>query len=390
MRLDELESLIDMSFDSKLSGLNSKASSLIEGFDEARRAFLDACEVFGNNESEPDFEYARVANPKHVKEQKGAYISALKRIINDYKVEEKRNAYMSQMSRLAEAKRMMDEMLKLNNKFRLVLEGYSNSLGKFRSAYSLMEKRTRELESKLESRSHDFSEYNRLMGEIEKLKAFVGEIAALERAKDNKGYEAVEAGGGGGLESLRAELSKKAAELDIIERSIDDVKAEISHIVSPIERAARKYVHGIGPSMHLLDYINDPVGRLARNPDAMQDFLRQVEGLRKEIDSDRISIKNRMEALQAISLILKENLSALINEIGVLHGKAGPIISEIEDLKKEVRGLESNEESKKRVEQNARMIEERLGALAKARDGAKRKIEEMAKGYYGLELRVVL
>ncbi len=385
-----IEAELNLSFERKLGSVNAKASAIIKRFDGARDALIDACGQLERDSSLPDIDYISNSVAMRVAEQKKVYTSALKRILSGYKVEEKKNLYMSHLATLEGMKGMLDEVLKLNGKFRMVLEGYANSLGRFRSSFSLMERLAKEMDSIVSSKEKEFKEYNEILGEIERLRAFSEELGGLSAIRSRKAIKSGVDGRSAEMEMLKSLLAKKSAELDLIERSIDGVSMEILHITSPIEKAARKYAHGIASSARLLAYISDPVGTIAGNPDAMKDFMMYVESLRKEIASGRILVKNQVEAVQALELVMKGNLGALVDEIAILKAKEGPIMLEIGSIKKDMDRIDREAEHNRAEIKESEALEEKLRNLSKAMSLSKSKIEELFSRYYRMQISLDL
>lgn len=387
--VDDLERILNEAFDSKISGINAKASFLADGIDEARAMLIQACERFDSNDAKPDTEYMRAANVKQIMEQKPLYTSGLRRILGSASQAEAKNLYSSYHSRLESARSIMEEVLKLNNKFRPVLEAYSNELGKFKAGFSTMERYVKELGSRLESKSAEFNEYRSVLEEIDKLKAFEGELAALSNANaDIDGSKAKE-GQEAALEELSKRLSQKMAEINAIDRSIADVKANMAHVLSPLDKAARKYEHGMS-KMYLTHYIEDPIGRLSGDAGAMSDFAKQAAALKKEIEENRISVKNRMEALQALEFILRGDMQSFLDEVAILETKRAPLQEEANDVRAAMRDMERIQAGKRKEIMAADELRSRIQKVAVAQEASTRKIEDMFDSYYKIQIKITV
>ncbi len=382
--IEHIEEELNAAFDKELEPVNSKISSIMARFESAREALADACGQLDSETALPDIEYMSDSAIRHIAEQKSVYAGALRRLLGGYGADQKKNRYSYYIAALGRMKLLLDEILKLNGKFRLVLEGYANRLGKFRSSFSSMEKLVKEMEAVVSSKEADFKKYNEILSEIERLRAFSDEFAGLSSA------EKTAEGGGEGrekeIEALNALLKNKSAELDVIRRSIAEVELGILHITSPIEKAAKKYAHGIGSSMKLLSYINDTIGSLEGNQEAMKDFIVHAESLRKEIESERISVKNRAEAIQALELIIRGNVGALIEEINILKSKAEPIMREIESIKKEIDDIARESEHKRVKIKESEELERKIAELSRAKELSKRKVEELFLRNYRMQV----
>ncbi len=152
VRMEELEGLLNSAFDQKLSSINSKASALILNIEQAKLMLEEACDRFDKSGAPPDRESIRAASESYVVEQKSVYTASLRRLIDAERPLDESNLYTSYHSKLVAARALMDEILKVNNKFRIVLEAYANELGRFRSAYSAMERAVKDLGTRLETK----------------------------------------------------------------------------------------------------------------------------------------------------------------------------------------------------------------------------------------------
>jgi len=390
--LDELEQLLNSAFDSKISGINAKASSLVKGIDDAKALLLQACDQFDMNEAAPDTEYMRIANTKQIKEQKPLYTAGLRRIIGLERQADAKNLYSSYYSRLSSARSMMDDILKINNKFRPVLEAYANHLSRFRAGFSTMGRYVKELNARLGSRAQDFDEYKRVLEEIEKMKTFDDELASLGKISadmaDGKSGDTAEQEKD--AEELAKRLSVKMAEINEIDRAIGDVKANIMHILSPLDKAARKYEHGLSSKMYLTHYMEDPVGRLSGSDEAMKEFTKLVSALKKEIEESRIVVKNRIEALQAIEFILRGDMLSFLKEIELLEAKSRPLGREADSIRGLIREIDRAQAGKRKSAMAADEIRGRLERVAAARESATRKTEELLERYYKMQIKIAL
>ncbi len=386
--IDFIEAELNSAFDKELESINSRISSIMAKFDSSREALHYACGQMERETALPDIEYMNDSAIRHIAEQKSTYIGALRRMLESYGVEQKKNRYAYYLAILGSMKSLLDEILKLNGKFRLVLEGYANRLGKFRSSFSSMEKLAKEMETVVSSKEADFKRYNEVLSEIERLRAFSDEFDGLTRAEEITHTESTDpiAGNEERVQVLNGMLTKKSAELDVIMRSIEGVEMEILHITSPIEKAAKKYAHGIGSSMMLLSYINNTVGSLEGNPEAMKNFVLHAESLKKEIESGRIYIKNKMEAIQALELVIKGNVGALIEEISILKSKAAPVMQEIDSIKRRLDEISRENEHKKVKLRESEDLVQRIAELSKAKELSKKKIEELFLRNYRMQI----
>jgi len=393
VRIEELESMLNKAFDDKLSSINSKASGLILGIEQAKQVFLEACDHFENSDVAPDRESIRVGSESYVVEQKLIYIGALKRVIKTESSSSNKNLYTSYHSKLASARGLMDEILKINNKFRIVLEAYANELGRFKNAYTLMERAVKELQMRLDSRATEYKEYNDVLQEIERLVAFSIEMKELEAvSKEFEGGPAadIDKEATAASDRFRGELANKILEIGNVDRAIADARSTIVSHLAPLDKPARKYEHGTTSKMHLTYYLNDPVGTLSNREDSLREFSQHVVSLKKEIDENRIEVKNRREVTNAIGFVLNENISQFLNEIEILKGKRRVIEQEMRELERSIRDIDRTEGEKRRKVIAASEMKESMQRIKSARDASAKNIESMFERFYRKRLKVAL
>ena len=390
-RVEDLEGMLNAAFDEKLSSINSKAAGLILNIEQAKALFVEACDHFDRSTVPPDRESIRAASESYVIEQKSVYTGTLRRLIAADRPADDRNLYTSYHSKLASAKALMDEVLKANNKFRIVLEAYANELGRFKNAYTGIERSVKELGLRLDSKANELNEYNSLLQEIERLAAFDREAAELARAESEIGQEP---GGppskdADAAEPMRRLLSEKRAEIGNLDKAAFDARGTIMARLAPLEKPARKYEHGTTSKMHLTYYLEDPVGTLSNNENAMREFSQHVISLKKEIQENRIVAKNTSEAMHAIDFVLHEDISSFIEEIRILKSKRDAAEQEAAGLERLIREIDRAEGEKKRKVMAASEIKEELKRISAARDTSKSKIEGMFERFYKRKIRII-
>lgn len=392
VRMEDLEGLLNQAFDEKLSSINSKASGLILGIEQAKSMMIEACERFEMSSAPPDRESIRAGSESYVIEQKSVYTGSLRRLINTDRPTDDKNLYTSYHSKLMSAKSLMGEMLKVNNKFRIVLEAYANELGRFRNAYSAMERAVKELGMRLESKGAELKEYNSLLQEIEKLSAFSRELEELSTAGRELDLEAGAASekSTDSAAPMRETLSAKRTEVANIDRAIFDARNAITARLAPLEKPARKYEHGTTSKMHLTYYLEDPVGSLSGKEESMREFTKHVMSLKKEIQESRITVKNTQEVLMAADFVLNEDISQFLDEIEILKGKRRTVLYEVSELERFIRDIDRIEGEKIRKVTAASELKGHLETIRSARDGAKTNIEQLFSRYYGKKFKVVI
>ncbi len=389
-RIDDLEALLNDSFDAKISSIDNRSSSLINSIEQAKNSFLSACDSFERSAKKPDMEMMwRATSEQHIADQKLQYIGALRRIIKSDTSAESKNLYSSYSSKLAQARTLLDEVLKINNKFRMVLEAYSNELNGFKNAFTTMERNVKELGARLDARAGELNEYTETMKEIEKLQAFskeAEELQMIDKEMEQGGTDRDTAGADSPIDSLKRELADSRLQISTIDKAITDTKNNITARLAPLDKPARKYEHGMS-KMHLSYYLDDPAGRLLGN-EALSEFSKHVASLRKEINENRIQVKNLQDTYHAADFVLNGSISALLDEIRILNGKRDAIHEKVESLERSVREIERVEGAKQRKVMAAGELKSRIEKVHSARNSAKSNVESMFEKFYRKRVKV--
>ncbi len=376
--------LLNELFDRKLGSLEAKAHSIVVGIRASRDAFLEACSAFEASEAEPDREGLRNVSQTFINEQKKAYINALRRILSAEAAGESDNIYNRYESELANIEYAKNEILKVNARFRLVLESYSNGLDMFRASFSSMERYAKALKAELTLRSREVGEYREILESIQKLVAFREELEEIRKASADIGGSANEARSSKEQEmsQVRMKISELGERLTAANKGISDIKSRISLTMAPLAKATKKYEHGMQSKKVLSYYIENPVDTLFRATEEYGQFYKNVLSLKKEMESGKVDVKNRQQAIAAADFILSGTLSALIEEIGVLESSRKPIVDEMAELERISRDISRAERGEaERIRSASDIIKEEEN-IRKAQKMLKGQIESLFERYY--------
>lgn len=389
--LDNLPIFLNDTFDKRLGNLEMKASYLVAEMEASKRSFIEACERFEKSLNGPDLEYMRVASQTFIKEQKGAYTTALRRMFVRQVDKQHENAYIRYKAKLDEIETIINEILKINNKFKAVLQAYSNELDMFKSSFSSMEKHAKALRYEIDSRAREFEEYRSVMGNVDKILAFYDELEMTNKARaelENK--SATKETDASALRTTESARESKVAELALISKSISEIKSKAQAMLAPLDKAARKYEHGLHVKRPISYYLDSPIEHFSRNRVEYTEFSKSISSLKKEIESGKIDLKNRSGIQGAIDFVLSGALMGLVEEVEMLDDKKRPIQSEVSELELVGRDLTRAERSKTERNRSISEIKGDIERINKAIEMTKRSIEELFLKYYKKRVNITL
>ncbi len=389
--MENLEALLNSSFDAKLSSIDNRSSYLVHTTEHARALFTSACDSFERSNRKPDMEMLwRATNEQHIMEQKVQYVTALRRILKTDYIADTKTLYSSYQSTLTNARTLLEDLLKLNNKFRMVLEAYANDLNSFKSAFSTMDRAVKELSSRLDDRSNELNEYTETLKEIEKLRAFSRELTELNSIgseMQQKGEEDQDPASP--VDGLKKDLSEAKAEAATIDKGIADARASITARISPLDKPARKYEHGMSKT-HLTNYIDNPVETLLGNQEALSEFSRHLTSLKKEIDENRIQVKNAGETRQAMDFVLGGSISSILDEIKILKSKRSALDERTDSLERSIREIERVEGAKQRKRMAAGELKSRIESISTAKESTRKGVEQLFERHYRKKIKIII
>ena len=389
--LDGAIGLLNESFDRKLGNLEMRTSAIAAGIDSAKRAFSGACSAFEKSGREPDMEYMRAASTRFMAEQKGAYINALRRVLAQQQQERHDNSYSRGSAVLAEADSMINEILRVNARFKPVLQAYANELDAFKSSFSAMERHAKALRGELASRSKEFGEYNEVASALQKLGTFREEIEEVGRAERGLSEGNGQEGGGRQheLERVNGLLKAKREAQEAVDRSVLDVRMKLEKALMPLEKAARKYEHGLHAKRPLSHFLENPMERLSEGPESYNEFYSSVASLKREIGSGAIGVKSRAEAEKAMDDVLDGRVQAMLDEAAILGARRRPLEDEVKELEIMERELERAERGKSERLKSISDMGREKARIGEAEQSLKRRVEEMFRSYYKREIILV-
>lgn len=378
--VQDLESALAENFNKKLSGLDSKASRILESIERSKAELGKACKSFRALNNDPDMDFIRASSITYISDQKEAYANLLERILSSHGRVDGDGTYDFYYSRMQDTEVLLSEILKANTTFKMVLDAYPNHLGAFKKAFSLLESGWRMLKAEVESRNEEVREFTLLQGHIRSLAALADEQASI-----NSEIKGLEGGVPRNVDAAEIKsLEEKVMELKDARKALDhrssEFNAEIGVILGIIDKPARKHDYLSMYKPKLIHILASP-GQLAQ-PHVYDQFYEQVAEMKTEIGNKVISVKNEIEVNGAIDQILSGKIKELIYGMAEAQSNRIPLDNEIRDLERmvgELKGMVNGEAEK---ESTLASLRKRSGEIVKEREELKSKISLLFSEYY--------
>ncbi len=387
--VERLPPLLQESFDRKVRDLESKAARLVKGIESSRRSFLYACEEFERLAIEPDIEYRYVTSTTYVKDLKNSYITALKRIVNAGEIKiDGETTYQRYSTGLASAQETINEILRTNKTFKLVLDAYANHLDKFKRSFSNMEAYAAELKSEMQLKSTELNQYESLLAQIERLLALMDELVIVKKEAEelaNAPKQEV-ARSPEERDILYKSINRKRTELESVKGSIQKINSEMSVLLGSIDKAARKHDHISLSKVKLAQYIHDQ--RLIFLE--YSDFIAQARELSKEIAGENVSLKNRDEVSRSLDSIVNGRIKEMVDRIQELDAARVAMEAEVRDLERVERELSNADLNAQHRTAAIARLRERTEKMLQEEQDTKATIERLFIEYYRKRIQITV
>lgn len=389
VQLKELAGTLNRLFNEKLRLLEAKGANLIKELKYNETEFVNACDDFEALSAEPDLDYIYTTNTGFIKSQKSSYAKNLKHIMSSTPIIDNPIIYSKYSAVLYDTELKINSVLKNNSLFKMVVLAYANHLSNFKRVFSSMERLRNTIRREIENYNEEYSEYKTTMDNVQSLLAMEEELhlikeneQTLKSKPSTHGLRSEEA-------ELKEKITKKTLEIEEIDGKIAGISSRIEMLLSPLNRAARKYDHLSLEKTKLMDLMNDPVGKIATEQDYNK-FADLVNGMKKEINLGRIDVKNTKEAEQQIAKIFNENLYALIQDKRSLSSRRSSIHEELRSFQAIMQDIEENERREKSYADTISDIAKRIGELQKSQSSLKNTTEALFLRCYKKRINIIL
>lgn len=383
-----LTGALSQSFDKKLASLDAKASRIADNISQSKRVLEAACGRFGELQKEPDTEYVRANSKTYVKEQKGAYTSLLKRILAVHLQEgAEGNTYERYYSIMQDTGALLNEVLKANTSFRMVLDAYPNDLGELKKAFSSIEIHWRALSYEIEARNGDLREYKHLLGEIRRLIALGDEAKSVQAGIAELGSKESKKADTEEISRLEQKIGALRMQKEAIARKMSELGAERGVILSTIEKPARKHDYLSLYKPKITPLLSNPA--LLEQEERYGEFYSQVEEIKEEIEKGVISVKNADEVRRAIRTIMEGRIKAIMESVEEMRSNKLPIESEIRDLERMLQELRSIASGALQREVALESMKKKTEEIKGEQSALTGKIELLFLNYYRRRIKIV-
>ncbi len=388
VQFGDLAAMLRGEFNRKLAKLDSRASGIVNGVESFVRDFTGACDAFRELDKEPDLEYVRATSANYIRDQKGSYSNLLSRILSsDTKVDVRYDTiYDKYYDEIQRTGSLLNDVLKANAQFKMVLDAYPNDLNRFKRSFSAIEAQWRMLKSEVEARNSDFNEYHETLGKIQALGSLLDEsrvlestVAGLEGAPRHEIREDE-------IDEIRKKIESVRAQEQAISAKASSVNSEISILLHTVDKPARKHDYLSLYKPKLTPLLDDPSS--LRNPDRYAEFYKQIGETKDEVEKGVIAVKNVAEVRGALEQILEGRLKSMLESITELEANKVPLDSEIRDLERVRNELESQLHGNSQRESNLAEMKARAVSIKDDIQRTKAEVESLFERHYKRKLRI--
>ncbi len=388
--IENLAPVLRDEFNRKLSRLESKAAGIVTGIASSVKDFVAACDAFRNLEKEPDLEYVRTTSSTYVKDQKNSYSNLLSRMISNDTKEDARyeTIYDRYYEVVQRTGAFLNDILKANAQFKMVLDAYPNDLNKFKKSFSSIELQWRMLKTELEARNMDFKEYHETLGKIQALMALIDEAKTIESAMAELEGAPQHAVKKEEVEGLAGKIASIRSQEQAINRKISEVNSEIGILIHTIEKPARKHDYLSLYKPKLTPLLDDPSS--LRNEDKYSEFYKQIGEISGEVEKGTIAVKNMSEVRDALEKILEGRLKSMLDEVTDLESNKLPLDAELRDLERMKHEMENLLNGDSQRESALAGMRNRSVSVKEDIEKIRSAVEGLFERYYKRRIRVAL
>ncbi len=391
LTLDLLMPYAKSVFEKTLEEFSNSSEEYITIFESAKKEFIEACHVLEKYSGEPNVEDMWAPNINSIKAQKSAYTKTLERVLEKNKEGSFDTTYGKYKAELTYMDETISEMLRVNSMFKIIVMSYSNELNQFKKIFSNMERVRDKLRISLDEIEPDHRKYEDIRNKIENLYGMTEEISLMDENKEglSKDISLFENSDNTTIaEKLKKTIIEKNNKLGSLNKEIAAISLQLSNILMPIERAARKMDYSYSGGKSLVSYIEKPLENFKSEHDYIE-FNNLLNSLFSLVESDKILLKGKEVTLSQINKINNSNINELIIRLSSLdkelHILKEEIFSDEQDIKENLSKTSILAEKKKEFFQ----MEERKNELINSINSTKRRIEELFFTHYKKKIKII-
>ena len=394
VRLGELRRLSIDAFDQSMPEITRTEQRAKAEIATSISIFERACSEFDALAVEPNTENMYMPNINSIKAQKGAYSKTMLGIISalsgcEYSGE---SSYARLMDMRSKVDKILSKILQSNGSFRQVIYSYSNNIGDFKKAYSILEEVSKRAGLAIERHEPQYSRFQRLYSSISELESLYATSSELRASISSLGDMAAESHDNSAGRAEGAKLHEKVYSLRkrIAEESsrVSSIYKEAEAALAQIRRAAKKYDH-ISAEKEKLSSIIDNPERLISEKDTRDNFIRLVKDMRGSILESKIDIKNPEDIINTIDKVLDFGMAERMDEISSKRDIIRSLQQELYNLEKTKEELEAGLRSIEKSKESKEQMEDKLRAIEKETTAYKAKVEGSFMDLYGRKILIV-
>ena len=354
----ELGQYLDRCFDDDIRKISSRMPRLVEELGQAFSDFGASVREFSEGEPSPDMGYLYGIKEGFVTSQRPNYASHITRIAATSPELGGENLYAAASKAADSYGRIILEVLKANNTFKVVIIGYAEGLKDVKRHFNDMERLHKDLKGDIDLCERRFNEYNGIRERIGKLIRDISIISEAGEAKPRP-HDGTKQGINDTLK-LKSEIAELEKELESAKVRKAETASSITRMLLPMERIARKHDHMSASTRKLGDYIDSP-SKITKDAENLEEFRRQVSSMIEEVRVGKIVVKNPDQSILQLSEARDADFMALADS---LH-RADSELVQVNERLSEARKARSIVERANEVErQKAREEAEAQSSLA--------------------------
>ncbi len=368
----ELERYIGSLFDSHVSkGINSVDKSISDLVAEAAK-FAELSDKFYSSDIEPDMEFIEHMSSGFMKSQKDLYAKSLSSILHEVQS----SAQIVANTRYEEAKLkkeafelIMQEILRLNSKFSMILVGYPRQMDAFKRQFSRMDKLLKGINDQLKGMSQEVGAYNNIIEKVSMMEesiSLIEEIGKMGGASGMIRDEASEEKLRSAISTIGTERSSYESKMHSFEEEAKLIRHNITSLLQPLSRAARIYDHETKGKVRMAEFISNPIS-LLQGGNSYHVFESELLKMKSYISSNASKFKGH-EAEQAhIAAVIKGNMPEMLARLRSLSDNVNNTKEKIAALTSRIHEM-TNEKNK---------LEEKFGEMADREEKLRKSHESM-------------
>ncbi|EQD66970.1 hypothetical protein B2A_00912 [mine drainage metagenome] len=372
VRYYELMHYVNSLFDSQVSKTVTAVDRSLSTLMVEAEKFADLSEKFYSADAEPDMEFIEHMSEGFIKSQKMVYSKSLSAILSERSAAMRITAdtkYDEAKSRKEAFESMLQEVLRLNSKFSMILVGYSRQMDAFKKQFSRMDRELKQINEQLKGESEAVEAYNSISDQVSHM---LSEIDALSHIRARKENQKIDRNIGSD-EKLRSAISAIEAERSSYgseKRALDDEESRLRHrlisLMQPLSRASRIYDHEAKNKIKMADYIGDSIAHL-QDKEACAVFEAELRKMNEYVSKNPSKFKDNEAVMAQISDVLSSGIQGSIERIHLLEEKIGAVKEKIRHADSRLHEVVSEKDK----------LEERFGELVYTEEQMNRSYNEV-------------